>query len=52
MSDLNIYEFSCLYDVLIYLPICIYAYVCICIIYSGKMPNKISSFTDMCIVLV
>ena len=33
MSDLNIYEFSCLYDVLIYLPICIYAYLCICIIY-------------------
>lgn len=32
MSDLKIYEFSCLYDVLIYLLICIYAYLCICII--------------------
>ena len=52
MSDLKIYEFSCLYDVLIYLPICIYAYLCICIIYGGKMPNQISPFTDMCIVQV
>lgn len=53
-SDLKIYDFSCLYDVLIYLPICIYAYVCIWIIYSGKnlMPNQISSFMDICIVQV
>ena len=54
MSDLKIYEFSCLYDVLIYLPVCIYAYIYvgICIVYSGKMPNQISSLTDMFIVQV